>query len=287
MAYVALGTDGCGNHRTYCGKSAFNEKGEFINSSQIIFGGLSLLRIVLKMDDGEEIELYKVKNSASSDNERPVVLVVGTENKMCQTIMRLLNDEGKEAMNKEYIVHVDGEEVKIRAQIDLFKMDGKTHKLTQGRGGAWCLLCSTPRDQMHNRELVLEGFPMDIGIKELWEHFHSLADQTVEGEKFIDTKKIPTDARGGITGPPLVEDLEVGHFLPPLHCYIRFLCYFIEMAIRFKAGNQMHGQTSDEMKKKMENAKKWFREDALKHLERRYCTPSRDGGSTDNGNAAR
>ena len=128
---------------------------------------------------------------------------------------------------------------------------------------------------------------MDITVKELWDHYWSMADVDMEGNHFIDKEKIPTQVRNGITGHPLVEDLEIGHFLPPLHCYLRFLAFFIEMAIRFKAGNQMHGKLSAEMQKKMDDAKKWFREDALKNLERRYLMPSKDGGTTDNGNAAR
>ena len=287
VAYHALGADGCGNHRTYNGKSAFNERGEFIDSSKIVYGGLSLLRLCLILENGEEIELYKVKNSASADNERPVVLVIGTEEQHLQRIMKLLNDMSKEAMNTDFIIDCDGQEVKINAHIDLFKMDGKTHKYVQGRGGAWCLLCSTPRSQMHNRDLVLDGFPLDIGIQSLWEHYNSLADHTIDGEQFIDTTKIPTEARAGITGPPLVEDMEIAHFLPSLHCYLRFLAFFIELAIRFKSGNFMHGHVSETIKKKMTLAKKWFQEDALKHLQKRYAMPSRGGGSTDTGGAAR
>ena len=128
---------------------------------------------------------------------------------------------------------------------------------------------------------------MDIGTQDLWDHYHSMADEDQDGKLFLDTSKIDTTVRAGMTDHPMVTDLEVGDYMPPLHCYIRFLCFFIEMAVRFRANNQMHGHISDEMKKKMVAAKNWFREEALKNLERRYCTPCRGGGSTDTGNAAR
>ena len=280
-----MGFDGCGNHRTYSGKSTFDDEGEFVNSKQIMYAGMAMNNITL--DNEEETEVYKVKNFASSDNERPILICFGQEDeKLDGEIMKFLDDGAKEAHSRMFEVNYKGHVLKFRVHIDCCQLDGKTHKIVQGRGGAWCLLCTTPKDCMKNVDFVKEGFPMDMGIKDLWENFYSVADETMEGDYYIDNKKIPTEVRAGATGPPLAEHLELGWFLPPLHCYLRFLAFFVEMAERFRAENNLHGEISDEMKEAMKDAKKAFREDALINLEKRYEFPD-NGGSSSNGNAAR
>ena len=192
-------------------------------------------------------------------------------------------------MDKKKIFHVQHNNTDLQLQVglEMVQLDGKTHKIVSGRGGAFCLLCSTPKSEMKNLKLVDSGMPMDMGIKDVWEHFFALADQTMDGEYFIDTKRIPTELRAGITQPPLAEDLNFGDFIPPLHAWLRFLSFFLELAMRLKAKHFKHGATSDAMKEEMEQAKKWLREEAREALKRGYLTPSAFGGTSDDGNGAR
>ena len=280
-----MGFDACGNHRTWCGKSTFDENGEFVSSNSIIFAGMALHRIVL--DDDEETVIYKPSNYASSDGERPLLMTHGVEgNEKNAEIMAHFDKEAKVAHNTIFKVDYNSQEIQFKVKIKCCQLDGKTHKILQGRGGAWCLLCSTPKDFASNKKLIEEGFPMDVGLADLWENFYSVADQDYDGKYFIDKDKIPTHIRMGATAAPMAEELELGWFLPPLHCYLRFLAFFIEMAIRFRAENYLHGHITKKMKTKMAQAKKAFREEARTLLEKRYQFAG-DGGSTDNGNAAR
>ena len=281
----SAGFDGCGDHRVTCGKSTFDDDGNFISSKSIIFCGMALTKVTL--DDEEDTVIWRVPNSASSDAEAPVMIVADKE---CTTtdkeIMKHLDDGAKAACKKTFFTEHNGQQLECQVNIDLCQLDGKAHKDVQGRLGAFCLLCSVPREEMKNRNQVLEGFPMDCGIAELWENFYDVADIDEDGEYYINKKDIPTVVRMGATGPPMAEFLQLGWFLPPLHCYLRFLAFFIEMAIRFRAKNWLHGKIGDVMKKKMDLAKRAFREDALINLEKRYQFPD-NGGSSDNGNAAR
>ena len=116
-----------------------------------------MISIEAILENGEKVLIYKPKNFASSDNECPLILVNGKEENLLQYIMKILNDGSREAMQREYTLNVDKQEFKLKAKVNLFQTDGKTKKLIQGRGGAWCLLCSTPKEAAHNRNVILEG----------------------------------------------------------------------------------------------------------------------------------
>ena len=204
-----MGFDGCGDHRVWCGKSTFDENGEFVSSSGIIFAGMALHRI--ELDDEEETEIYKAPNFASSDGERPLLMTYGVENyEKNAEIMAFFDKEAKIAHNTLFEVDYNDQKLQFKVRIKCCQLDGKTHKIVQGRGGAWCLLCSTPKDFASNKKYIEEGFPMDVGIAALWENFYSVADQTEDGEYFIAKDIIPTHLRMGATAAPLAEELELG-----------------------------------------------------------------------------
>ena len=285
IIHFSAGFDACGDHRVYAGKSTWDDDGNFVSSKSIIFCGMAPIKVTL--DDENDTVIWRVPNSASSDAERPVLIVADKECTLTdKEIMKHLDEGAKAAHKTTFLTEHNDQQLECKAQIDLCQLDGKAHKEVQGRLGAFCLLCSWPKDEMKNRTHVLEGFPMDCGIAELWANFYSVADVDEDGEYYINKKDIPTDLRMGATGPPMAEHLKLGWFLPPLHCYLRFLAFFIEMAIRFRAKNYLHGRIGKAMKKKMDLAKKAFREDALVNLEKRFQFPD-NGGSSDNGNAAR
>ena len=290
--YFSMGMDSCGNHRSYNGKSTFHN-GEYLDSKSIMYGGLAMTEI--RTEDGLNSKcVYKVPNCASFDAERPLFVYNGDEKyEHMKEIMDIIDPEATEAQKKEYSIDLDEDtQLKLKVKLDLVQLDGKLEKIIQGRGGAHCLLCSIPKECMTNLKLVDEGFPMDMGIKDLWEHFLLIADELKTSEEgkaeyFVDAKIIPTQVRGGITKAPLVENLEVGHFIPPLHCMLRFMAFFLEMAVRFKAGNMRHGKVEEKVHEDMKKAKKILREQARAALKRGYLTPTQYGGTTDDGNAAR
>ena len=74
-AHFITGFDGCGNHRSYSGKSTFQD-GEYVDSKSIVYCGLSLTHVTEELD-GETKIVYQVRNMASSDNERPAMIIIG------------------------------------------------------------------------------------------------------------------------------------------------------------------------------------------------------------------
>ena len=232
--------------------------------------------------------VFRPLNLASADNERPVMLFCGKEDvETCQEVIDHLEEGANFFKDNELVVNFDGLEINVKCELKLVQLDGKATKLVQGRHGAFCLLCSMPRDEVKNRKLVLEGMPMDIDIHELWSFYNAVADEDLYKHDYkIDTKVIKSEWRGGVTHPPLAKELEVGGFLPPLHARIRSLCFFSELICRQAAGNYDHGHTSDDVKKWMEKVKREFTEKTREAIGRPVGGVAQ-GGSTDDGNTSR
>ena len=75
--HFITGFDACGNHRSFSGKSTYQD-GEYYDSKSIIYGGLALTHITAEVAGKTEV-VYRVKNMASSDNERPIFIVNGND----------------------------------------------------------------------------------------------------------------------------------------------------------------------------------------------------------------
>ena len=286
---ISMGFDGCGNHRPGHGCVTYDEHGNYLDSSNIIYCGCCLTKIL--RDDEEDTPIYTVPTCNSADAERPILIVHGKE-KDKELVKEIWDhfESGTKAVNAQaiFVVVHKGQEIAFQPFLHMCQMDGKLTKIIQGRGGGYCLLCSAEKTDMYIRAKVEEGFPMDLGIQELWDWYHALAERNKDGEWFLDTKKLSTQLRIGLTEAPMAEEMECAAYLPPLHAYLRTLAFFIDMIIRLKAEHFTHNETKTEkMNKDIAAAKQMFRDEAKEALKKAYMMPSTKGGTSDDGNAAR
>ena len=128
--------------------------------------------------------------------------------------------------------------VKVKLVRSMF--DGKMAGILSGVVGAHCQLCTATFKQLHDLELIREGFPINRSISAAKEIFHS-----VNKEEFL---SLASNDRFGLTHEP-VSDIDIIS-ASPLHAYICIFRWFmtlvwnkeIEQGNGLEQGNGRHPQ---------------------------------------------
>ncbi|KAI6658645.1 hypothetical protein LOD99_11023 [Oopsacas minuta] len=99
------------------------------------------------------------------------------------------------------------------------QLDGKMAKIISGAGGACCQFCTATFKQIHDPDIVKDGFPINRFISD----FKVLFDEVNE-EEFL---SLSSDNRFNVTHRP-ISDLEI---IPssPLQAYLRCFGWFLHL----------------------------------------------------------
>ena len=120
--------------------------------------------------------LVPVLNSGKFNSEfpyyqRPIFLCSAKKNE--NNIRQLMTDliyPDTDKMTSEGFILADNEHVRIDIVRSMF--DSKMAGILSGAGGASCQLCTATHDQLKDRELVIQGFPINRhisdGLRNVW-----------------------------------------------------------------------------------------------------------------------
>ena len=222
---VSDGLDGSGSHRVY--QQAVPHP-DITTKNFIIFGFK-----VLTISDKNNNTVWKNSVPNSPFSIRPVTILALPENQenvsflmkaMINTETADMEDNGLELMSG---IH-DSVEV-IRSQVD-----GKMAKILSGAGGASCQFCTATFKQIHEVDIVKDGFPINRFISDA-----KILFEEVDEEKFL---SLNTNERFQLTHVP-ISDKDI---VPssPLHAYLRCFGWFMNLIGHLNAGVSKWSPTS-------------------------------------------
>ena len=283
---VSFGLDGCGSHSRYNGQDG-------IDTGNLIFSGFSFIRMT---KNGKDV--HTQENMASADNCSPLYLIDGKETReLLRSMMNIMEEEGKYFEKHPIFLEYNGKTFEVWVKLALTQLDGKCKKLLQGRGSAFCLLCSTSRKDAHDIQKIKEGFPMDINTKDLNERFNTIKaamesetdpEKEQVGEYRLDTVQFSFEERLQLIHKPCVQHFQVSNCLPPLHCRMRSFAFISDIMKRFDAQKLTYYKKVDpDIEKKFKEVKEGYVDRSRTVFGKLMWAPSPDGGTTDNGNTAR
>ncbi|KAI6653775.1 hypothetical protein LOD99_3279 [Oopsacas minuta] len=146
-------------------------------------------------------------------------------------------------------------------------------KIISGAGGACPQFCTATFKQIHDPDIVKDGFPINRSITDL----KVLFDEVNE-EEFL---SLSSDNRFNVTHRP-ISDLEI---IPssPLHAYLRCFGWFLHLISHLHAGVFKWSPTS----KRVSDAKTFVTSSIKDNLNIIIDIPSTQGGTTTTGNVVR
>ena len=105
-------------------------------------------------------ELWKNTSPNSPFTQRPIFLPAASENEdnIKQFMTDLINPE-TEHMKSEGFSLGDNQQVHVDIVRSMF--DGKMSAILSGAGGASCQLCTATHNELKDRELIIQGFPIN------------------------------------------------------------------------------------------------------------------------------
>ena len=160
--------------------------------------------------------------------------------------------------------------VKVKVIRSMF--DSKMAGILSGSGGAHCLLCTANFKQLHDIELIRDGFPINRSISAAKEIFAA-----VNKEEFLSLASID---RFGITHEP-ISDINI-ICASPLHAYTYVFRWFMTLVYHLQSGTRKWSPSSPEIKNSMKFASSLLMEKTGMKIDQ----PSSDGGTTSTGNIA-
>ncbi|KAI6660554.1 hypothetical protein LOD99_14138 [Oopsacas minuta] len=158
-------------------------------------------------------------------------------------------------------------------EIQRSQLDGKMAKIISGAGGACYQFCTATFKQIHDPDIVKDGFPINRSITDLKVIFDE-----VNEEEFL---SLSSDNRFNVTHRP-ISDLEI---IPssPLHAYLRCFGWFLHLISHLHAGVFKWSPTS----KRVSDAKTFVTRLIKDNLNIIIDIPSTQGGTTTTGNVVR
>ena len=162
---------------------------------------------------------------------------------------------------------------KVNVDITRCLFDTKMAAILDGAGGSSCHLCTATKEQLHDIDLIQQGFPINRSIEAANQIFNE-----VDEDEFL---SLPSKERFGITHKPLsvINILSAS----PLHGYLRIFGWFMQLVYHLQAGRKKWSPTSPEIRKSMEFVRSFLWEKIGIQID---C-PSPQGGTTSTGNVAR
>ena len=152
--------------------------------------------------------------------------------------------------------------------------DGKMAGILSGAGGASCQLCTATHDQVKDRELVIQGFPINRHISDALEMFGELEDR----ESFF---SLPSNDRVNITHLP-VSTINITP-ASPLHSYTCIFRWFNLLVYHLSSGKYKWSPTSPTIKQSMAFVRSLIQEQTGLKVDQ----PDTSGGTTSTGSVAR
>ena len=183
------GLDGSGSHRfTTSSKTPdFN----FKNFLLFAFKPLSII-------DCNQNTIWVSQTPNSQFQTRPVTLLAVKENE--ENVRYLLENYINPSVSEmqENGIHLAEGIVRVKLIRSMF--DGKMAGILSGAGGAHCQLCTATFKQLHDIDLIRDGFPINRSISAAKELLNS-----VNKEEFL---SLPSEERFGLTHKP-ISDIDI------------------------------------------------------------------------------
>ena len=127
------GCDGSGGHSIYNSETSLAEN---VDTSHMLFAGFSLTE--LKTQGEEKVVLFKDNHVASSNAERPWLLILGKESKEnFGKVIKVLDADIQEVVSSQIIIT----DIVCKIVFNLSQLDGKAITTASGLGGAYCTCC--------------------------------------------------------------------------------------------------------------------------------------------------
>ena len=117
----------------------------------------------------------------------------------------------------------------LNAKVEIVptQFDSKMAKLLSGAGGRQRQLCTALFSQIHDKEFVREGFPINRFIRDAKNLFEEVKDK-----EFI---ALSSDERLNLTNKP-IHDKEIKS-ASPLHAYLRIFGWFMALISHLQSGH--------------------------------------------------
>ena len=260
---IADGLDGSGSHAIY------NQHGT--NTSTKSFILFCFKPVSIKTSTG--IELWKNSTPNSPYCQRPVFLCAAkeSESNIRQFMTELINPD-TDKMASEGFTLAGNELVRIDIVRSLF--DGKMAGILSGAGGASCQLCTATHSELKDRQIVIQGFPINRHISDAIEMFGELEDS----EKFF---SLPSNERVNLTHLP-VSTINITP-ASPLHSYTCIFRWFNLLVYHLNCGKFKWSPTSPTIKQSMIFVRTLVQEKTGLKVDQ----PDASGGTTSTGSVAR
>ena len=228
---IADGLDGSGSHRIYNHSNTNTE-----TKSYILF---CFKPVQITTFSGRE--LWKNTSPNSPFTQRPIFLLAAKENEenIKQFMTDLINPE-TEIMESEGFSLGDNQQVRVDIVRSMF--DGKMSAILSGAGGASCQLCTATHNELKDRELIVQGFPINRHITDAIQLFGEIEDN----DSFF---SLPSNERYNLTHEPI----STINILPafPLHSYTCIFRWFTLLVYHLNCGKLKWSPTSIAVKNSM------------------------------------
>ena len=167
----------------------------------------------------------------------------------------------------------DGENVRIDIVRSMF--DGKMAAIMSGAGGASCQLCTATHSELKDRELIIQGYPINRHISDAIQLFGELEVST---ETFY---MLPTNQRCNLTHEP-ISNINI---VPasPLHAYTCIFRWDNLLIYHLNAGKLKWSPTSASIESSMIFVRTLVQEKTGLRIDE----PDPHGGTTSTGSVAR
>ncbi|KAI6659039.1 hypothetical protein LOD99_14715 [Oopsacas minuta] len=221
---IADGLDGSGSHTVYNQSNTNTDTKSFI---------LFCFRAV-KVISNSGRELWKNNTPNSPFAQRPIFLLAAKENEA--NIKRFMDDlinTDTDLMRSEGFTL--GPDQQVRVDIVRSMLDGKMAGILSWAGGASCQLCTATHKELSDRELIIQGFPINRYITDAIQLFGEIEDS----HSFF---SLPSNQRCNITHEPT----STINILPasPLHSYTGIFRWFNLLIYHLNCGKRTWSPTS-------------------------------------------
>ncbi|KAI6661279.1 Dna-mediated transposase [Oopsacas minuta] len=161
----------------------------------------------------------------------------------------------------------------VRIKLLRTMFDGKMAGILSGAGGAHCQLCTATFKQLHDVELIRDGFPINRSITSAKELFQSVNE--------VEFLSLSSNDRLGLTHQP-ISDIDI-ICSSPLHSYLCIFRWFMTLVYHLQSGARKWSPSSLGIK----NSMKFVSGLLMEKTGMKIDQPSSDGGTTSTGNVAR
>ena len=181
-------------------------------------------------------------------SQRPVFLCAAKE---CEKNIRLFMED---------LINPDTEKLQngitlqngvVKVEIVRSMFDGKMSAILSGAGGASCQMCTATHDDLKDRDLIEDGFPINRTITDAIQLFGELENV----EEFF---ALPSNERYNITHQPISKVNIIA--ASPLHSYTCILKWFNLLVYHLHIGKLKWSTTTTDIKDSMRNVQKIVQE---------------------------